>query len=130
MLADSHPVVRRVLVDLFEETDDITVVGECGSGEELLPTAIRTRPHVVLVDPTLPGTDPLEAVRELLDVLPSARIAVHAGAFCLVTSHRAQRLGAVGYLLKGDDLADLPQRVRELADGGSVWCAPPADRGR
>ncbi len=130
LIADSHAVLRRVLADLLAETDDITVVGECGSGDELLPAAVRTRPDVVLVDPTLPGTDPLQAARELLDVQPGTRIAVHSRAFCLVTCHRAQRLGAAGYLLKGDDLADLPQRIRDLAGGGTAWCARAAAGGR
>jgi DNA-binding NarL/FixJ family response regulator len=121
LLADAHPVVRRVLADLLAETGDIAVVGECESGSELVEAAVRSRPDVVLVDPGLPGADPLEAVRQLLGARPQTRVVVHAAGFSLVTSARAQRLGAVGYLLKCDDLGDLPRRVREVAAGGTAW---------
>ncbi|MGY1824542.1 response regulator [Geodermatophilus sp. SYSU D00079] len=120
LLADAHPVLRRVVQDCLE-TDDMAVVAEAETGDELLTAGLRTRPDVVLVDPELPGTDPLQAARELLDVVPGTRVVVHARCFSLVTFSRARRLGAVGYLLKGADLVDLPRRVRELAAGGTAW---------
>ncbi|MGY1631329.1 response regulator transcription factor [Geodermatophilus sp. SYSU D01186] len=121
LVADAHPVLRRVVRDCLEDTGDLTVVAEAESGDELLAAGLRTRPAVVLVDPELPGTDPLQAARELLDVAPRTRVVVHARCFSLVTFSRARRLGAVGYLLKGADLVDLPQRIRELAAGGTAW---------
>jgi DNA-binding NarL/FixJ family response regulator len=121
LVADAHPVLRRVLIDCLDDTDDITVVAEAETGDELLEAGLRTRPRVVLVDPELPGTDPLQAARELLDASPATRVVVHARCFSLVNFHRARRLGAVGYLLKGADLVDLPQRIRDLAAGGTAW---------
>ncbi|MGY1643487.1 response regulator transcription factor [Geodermatophilus sp. SYSU D00703] len=121
LVADAHPVLRRVLIDCLDDVDDIAVVAEAETGDELLATGLGTRPHVVLVDPELPGTDPLQAARELLDVAPATRVVVLARCFSLVTFHRARRLGAVGYLLKGADLVDLPQRIRDLAAGGTAW---------
>ncbi|MGY1592126.1 response regulator transcription factor [Geodermatophilus sp. SYSU D00708] len=121
LVADAHPVLRRVLTDCLDDTDDITVVAEAETGDELLESGLRTRPRIVLVDPELPGTDPLQAARELLDVAPGTRVVVLARCFSLVNFHRARRLGAVGYLLKGADLVDLPRRIRELAEGGTAW---------
>jgi DNA-binding NarL/FixJ family response regulator len=121
LVADAHPVLRCVVRDCLAETDDTAVVAEAETGDELLTAGLRTRPDVVLVDPELPGTDPLQAARELLDLVPGTRVVVHARCFSLVTFHRARRLGAVGYLLKGTDLVDLPRRIRELAAGGTAW---------
>jgi DNA-binding NarL/FixJ family response regulator len=121
LVADAHPVLRCVVRDCLDATGDTVVVAEAENGDELLTAGLRTRPDVVLVDPELPGTDPLQAARELLDSVPGTRFVVHARCFSLVTFHRARRLGAVGYLLKGTDLVDLPRRVRELAAGGTAW---------
>jgi DNA-binding NarL/FixJ family response regulator len=121
LVADAHPVLRRVVGDCLAETDDTAVVAEAETGDELLTAGLRTRPDVVLVDPELPGTDPLQAARELLDLAPETRVVVHARCFSLVTFSRARRLGAVGYLLKGTDLVDLPRRIRDLAAGGTAW---------
>ncbi|MGY1704563.1 response regulator transcription factor [Geodermatophilus sp. SYSU D00697] len=121
LVGDAHPVLRCVLRDCLDDVDDIAVVAEAETGDELLEAGLRARPDVVLVDPELPGTDPLQAARELLDVAPAPRVVVHARCFSLVTFHRARRLGAVGYLIKGADLVDLPQRIRDLAAGGTAW---------
>ncbi|MBB3083797.1 response regulator [Geodermatophilus sabuli] len=121
LLADDHPVLRHVLVPLIAEAGDMAVVAECESGDELLHEGLRVRPDVVLVDPELPGMDPLQASCELHEQLPRVRVLVHARCFSLVTFSRAQRLGAVGYLLKSDGLDDLPRRIRAVVGGATAW---------
>ena len=121
LVADAHPVLRRVLRDCLDGTGDIAVVAEAETGDELLQAGLRTHPDVVLVDPELPGTDPLQASCELRDLFPGVRVLVQARCFSLVSFSRAQRLGAVGYLLKGADLVALPGLIRTVAAGGTAW---------
>jgi DNA-binding NarL/FixJ family response regulator len=121
LLVDDHAVLRRVLRELFEETPDITVVGECADGAEVVAAATATRPDVVLMDLSMPGVGGLEATRRLLQVRPQARVVLLTGSFSVAAVREAQRLGAAGYLLKGDDPFDLPQRIRDVAAGGSAW---------
>ena len=121
LLVDDHAVLRRVLRDLFADTDDITVVAECGSGEEVVEAATRTRPDVVLMDLRMPGMDGTEATRALLAVQPDARVVMLTGTVSDASVRAAQRAGAVGYLFKGDAPFDLPRRVQEVAAGGTAW---------
>jgi DNA-binding NarL/FixJ family response regulator len=120
LLVDDHAPLRRLLAELLAETDDITVVGECRDGDEVVVAAMRARPDVVLMDRNMPGTDGLEATRRLLEAWPQARVVMLTGSFSVASRQEAERLGAVGYLLKGDS-SDLPSQVRHVAGGGTAW---------
>jgi DNA-binding NarL/FixJ family response regulator len=124
LVVDDHAPLRRVLAELFAGTDDITVVGECRDGDEVVDAAIRTRPDVVLMDLNMPGTDGLEATRRLLEAQPQARVVMLTGSICVAAMQEAQRLGAVGLLRKGDSF-DLPSQVRRVAGGGTAWSGCP-----
>jgi DNA-binding NarL/FixJ family response regulator len=123
LLADDHDFVRAALAELFAATEDITVVAECADGSEVLAAARRAGPQVVLMDLVMPGRTGLEATRDLLDAGVDSRVVLLTGSFSAATVREARALGAAGYLLKGDDPAELPQRVRDVASGGSAWSA-------
>ena len=121
LIADDHPVVRGALRDLFDDTEDIRVVGECVDGSEVLEASGRTDPDVVLMDMVMPRMTGLEATRELLAACPSARVVVLTGSFSPASAAAAHVLGAVGYLIKGDNPGDLVGHVRSVAAGGTAW---------
>jgi DNA-binding NarL/FixJ family response regulator len=126
LIADDHAFVRRSLADLFAATDDITVVAECATGSEVLAAALATRPEVVLMDLVMPDRTGLEAIRDLRDAGVPSRVVLLTGSLSARAVREARVLGAAGYLLKGDDPGQLPQRVREVAAGRSVWAGPAA----
>ena len=123
LLADDHAFLRSSLAALFAATGDITVVAECADGSEVLAAALRTRPEVVLMDVVMPVRTGLEATRDLLDAGVPSRVVLLTGSCSAATVREARALGAAGYLLKDDDPADLPQRIRDVASGGSAWSA-------
>jgi len=120
-MADDHPVVRDALRDLFADTDDIRVVGECADGSEVLEASCRTDPDVVLMDLVMPRMTGLEATREIVAARPGARVVVLTGTFSPASAAAAHPLGAVGYLIKGDSPGELVDHVRRVAAGGTAW---------
>ncbi len=123
LLADDHAFIRGALVDLFAATGDIEVVAECADGSEVLAAAQRTRPDVVLLDLVMPGASGLDAARDLRDAGVPARVVLLTCSLGAAAVREARALGAVGYLLKGDDPGELPRRVRDVAAGGTAWSA-------
>jgi len=121
LIADDHQLIRQALADLFEGTPDITVVGECSDGSQVVAAVAATRPDLVLMDLQMPVMDGLQATRELLDSHPEVRVVVLTGGLTPATALEARALGVAGYLLKEDDPGDLPDRVRTVAAGGTVW---------
>lgn len=118
-IADGQRLVRAGVRALLEREHGIAVVGEAATGEHAIALAGRTRPHVVLMDVSVPGVDCVEATRRILDE-PGV-------AVMLLTprdgDHRlfaALAAGAVGPLFKDTDPASLVRAVRLLGRGESL----------
>ncbi|HYR15700.1 MAG TPA: response regulator transcription factor, partial [Mycobacterium sp.] len=57
LLVDDHPVVREGLRGMIDAEQDLTVVGEAGSGAEAIALAESLRPDVILMDLRMPDVD-------------------------------------------------------------------------
>ena len=76
LVVDDHEMVRTTLSELLAEEDDLTVVGECADGSEVVEAAARLRPDVVLMDLSMPVMDGVAATEALRAVQPGPRIVV------------------------------------------------------
>ncbi len=120
LVVDDHPVVREGLRAFLASRDGITVVGEAGDGEEAVTRARTTKPDVVLLDLVMPGGGGVAAIRALRAVDPRLKVLVltsFAGDDQVLPAVRA---GAVGYLLKDVEPAELERAVRAAARGESL----------
>lgn len=54
LLVDDHPHVRKLLREMIETYDDLTVVGEAADGEQAVLLAAKLRPSAVVMDIHLP----------------------------------------------------------------------------
>jgi two-component system, NarL family, response regulator NreC len=65
VLADDHAVLRAGLRLLLEGQQDMTVVAEAADGPETVRKVRQIRPDVVVLDLTMPRTDPVATIRQL-----------------------------------------------------------------
>jgi DNA-binding NarL/FixJ family response regulator len=79
LLVDDHPWVRASLAELLSDEDDLTVVGECEDGSQVLDAVSRLHPDVVLMDLSMPVMNGLAATEALHAVQPEPRIVVLTG---------------------------------------------------
>jgi DNA-binding NarL/FixJ family response regulator len=117
LLVDDHQMVRTGLAALLGSTPDIRVVGQAGEGEQAVVEAAAQRPDVVLMDLSMPGVDGVEATRRILEAQPEVRIVVLTSFSDRDRVNDALAAGAVGYLLKSCEPADLLAAVRAAAAG-------------
>ena len=120
LIADDHALVRNVLRDAVESAGH-EVVGEAADGEAVVAMASRLRPHVVLMDLSMPGVDGVSATRSLRREAPDAAVLVvtmHAEPELLDTARSA---GAAGYLLKDASREEILAAVEAVAAGGTAF---------
>jgi DNA-binding NarL/FixJ family response regulator len=117
LLVDDHVLFREGLASLLRPQPDIKVVGQAGSVNEAIALAQNLKPHIVLMDISLPDGTGHEATRAILAKQPGVKIV-------FLTFHddddelfAAIRAGAVGYLLKNVRPAELLKRLRGVAQG-------------
>jgi len=122
LLADDQALVRAGFRSLLNAEDDITVVGEVADGAEAVAVARRDKPDVVLMDIRMPGTDGLEATRqigadpELADVHVVILTTFDLDEYVF----EALRVGASGFLVKDTEPVELLQAVRVVARGDAL----------
>lgn len=119
VLVDDHRLVRHGLEQLLSAADDIDVVGSAAEGTEALELVETFRPEVVLMDLQMPGMDGVEATRRIQALHPATQIVVLTSFSDRERIMDAVDAGAVGYLLKDVDPADLLDGVRAAARGES-----------
>ena len=116
LIADDHAVVRQGLRTYLELQADIEVVAEAADGEAAVGEAARLAPDVVLLDLVMPRLDGVAALRLLRERAPAARVIVLTSFGEDERLFDALRAGAVGFLLKDTEPAELrardPQRAR------------------
>lgn len=121
VLVDDHHIVRRGLRNYLESFDDICIVGDAPSGEDLLTQLEEWVPDVVLMDLLLPGgIDGIEATRQVRMRSPHTQIVVLTASVDESRLVGALREGAIGYVRKDADPALLLEAVRGAARGQTM----------
>jgi DNA-binding NarL/FixJ family response regulator len=119
VIADDHAIVRDGLVRLFEGTPDIEVLGTARDGEEAVRLAAEHGPRVVLMDLSMPNVDGAEATRRIVAAGQGTEVVILTSFSDRDQIMDALDAGAVGYLLKDAEPADLVEGIRAAARGES-----------
>ncbi len=119
ILADDHALFRAGLRSLLRDVDGLEVVAEAGDGREALALVAEYRPHVLVMDVSMPGMNGLEAAVRLREEFPEVRVIILSMHASEQYVGQALRSGAAGYLLKGSAPAELEMAIRAAGRGES-----------
>jgi DNA-binding NarL/FixJ family response regulator len=120
LVADDHPVVRDGLVAILGTQADFAVVGEAGTGLEVIAAVERWQPDVLLLDLEMPELDGLETLQRLQTAKSTVRVIVFTAFDTDERILGAVQAGAQGYLLKGVPRQELFNAIRVVYSGGSL----------
>lgn len=115
LLADDQAMVREALATLLSLEADIEVVGQTGSGLEVIAAVDTFDPDVVLLDIEMPGRTGIELAADLRDRRAAVLIVTTFGRPGYV--QRALAAGASGFVVKDAPAAQLADAVRRVHRG-------------
>jgi len=128
VVADDHQVVRAGFAGLLGTQPDFAVVGTACDGAEAVRACRELRPDVVLMDVRMPGTDGIEATRQLTaGPGEGPRILILTTFDLDEYVYDALCAGASGFLLKDVTAERLFDAVRVVA-AGEALLAPAVTR--
>ena len=128
LIADDHAVVRQGLRLFLELQPDLEIVGEAADGREALAQARELSPDVVLMDVEMPELDGIQATELMREHAPEARILMLSSFDDEERVLPALRAGALGYLLKNSEPAELVAAIRAVSSGEPVLCRSAVER--
>ena len=127
VVADDHEVVRAGFAALLDTQPDFTVLGIASDGAQAVQMSRGLRPDVILMDVRMPGTDGIEATRQLTGAAGGPRIIILTTFDLDEYVYDALRAGASGFLLKDVTAERLFDAVRVVA-AGEALLAPTVTR--
>jgi DNA-binding NarL/FixJ family response regulator len=115
LIADDHELIRRGLRQMIERHADWEVCDEVETGVQALERASELKPHVMIIDVSMPEMDAVQLTRQIRQRLPNTEVLVF-------TMHEGEELmcaliaaGARGYVLKSDPTRDVIAAIEALS---------------
>jgi DNA-binding NarL/FixJ family response regulator len=125
LVVDDHALVRTGVVNIISNAPDLEVVAEAADGQEAIEAYRKHRPDVVLLDLRMPVMEGAEAVRQIRELDPAAKVIILTTYDTDEDISRALKAGAKAYVLK-DISADALVTCIHTVLAGRTYLAPAA----
>ncbi len=128
---EDHPLMLKAIVDTLNNHPSIEVVGTANHGSELMHLVREHKPDVVVLDLGMSTGyfEPITAISSVLEAFPNVRILVLTGYDDDVLVRAIIKAGALGYVLKSDDLSlSLPTGVERVYSGRHFYSHDVVDK--
>jgi DNA-binding NarL/FixJ family response regulator len=118
LIVDDHELLRAGLRSRLEAESGVAVVGEADTAERAVLMARKLQPNLILLDLLLPRKNGIDAIPELAQVAPEARVIVVSSQAAPSSVRQALSAGAAGYLPKRSSDYELVTAIKLVAGGG------------
>jgi two-component system, NarL family, response regulator LiaR len=121
LIADQDGLARRMMLDVVQSARPVAAVAGARDGREALELAREYRPTMLLVDIALPPAGGVEVIREVMAMLPRARVVTVSASSDHDQSVLAGfRAGATGHIDKDIDPDEFARLVTLAAAGEAI----------
>ena len=123
LIVDDHAIVRAGIKRLFENTPNLNIVADLGSGEEAYQFLHKNTVDLIIMDVSMPGKGGIETTNQIKKRYPKIKIlmlSMHDNAMII---EKAMKAGADGYILKNDLSDDLLNAVEKVMNNETIISA-------
>ncbi|AKN32010.1 chemotaxis protein CheY [Clostridium carboxidivorans P7] len=120
VIVDDSPFSINVIRDILEDKG-FEVVGEAGNLQEVINVVQDTRPQLVTMDMTLPGTDGLECTREIHKIDEKIKVIVISSMMDEEILKKAKQSRVSGYIQKPIDPEELIAQIEKVISSDKIF---------
>ena len=123
LIVDDHEIVRAGIKRLFENTPNLNIVADLGSGEEAYQFLYKNTVDLIIMDVSMPGKGGIETTNQIKKRYPKIKIlmlSMHDNAMII---EKAIKAGADGYILKNDLSDDLLNAIEKVMNNEIIISA-------
>jgi len=120
LVADDQPFIRESLRTLFDNYQDLDVVGLAEDGGQAVGLCETLQPHVVLMDLDMPRINGVQATKLIKQQWPHIRVVILTTFQDTDQALDLLRNGADGFLLKSVAPLELADTIRLIHRGGTL----------
>lgn len=117
-IADDHVIIREGLKKILKDIEDMQVIGEAGTAEELREKIKQSDADILLLDLNFPGTGLFNLISELKNLYPDLLILIVTIYPEKAYAIRAMKQGANGFITKSESLDALEKAIRSIKETG------------
>lgn len=117
VVAEDSAFLRDAIKALLSRKNEFDIVGEAADGCEAIRCVEKFKPHLILIDLSMPKMMGWDAIREIKGQFPKTKVlilTVHKDEDFILASFRA---GADGYALKDTTQAELVEAIKNVLSG-------------
>jgi len=117
LIADDHPLILAGLASLIKSIPGLQLLGQASNGQAAVDLYAQLRPDVLLTDLNMPEMNGIQAIEQICERDPQAKIIILTTYQGEENVYRGLRAGARGYLLKDSGFAQLTECIQSVAAG-------------
>ena len=125
LVVDDHALLRTGVANIINQEPDLQVIAEAANGLEAVDAFERYHPDVTLLDLRMPLMEGVEAVRQIRERDPQAKVIVLTTYDTDEDITRALKAGAKAYILKDISAQALIACIHDVL-AGKTYLAPVA----
>lgn len=121
ILVDDHYIVRNGIRALFDDVDEIEVIGEASNGIEAISKVSELHPDIAILDISMPQMNGLDAAEIIHNQYPETKtliMSMHDNKEYIL---RSLEVGADGYLLKDSSKEEIIKAIKTVSEGEKYY---------
>lgn len=119
VIVEDNALIREGFSEVLNMTEKYQVINMYGSCEEALAQLKTDKPDIVLMDIELPGIDGIEGTIRIKKAFPECIVLIITVLEDSEKVFRSLCAGAIGYIVKNSNIAEIVQTIDEAILGGA-----------